>query len=228
MNAPSKTRVRKAGLQAFIFRLKYVVSRRLSHFIAALSLRVSRAPATKLSPMNHRSNFDVVGTWGSMIALIAMFILGAKPGNYAPFLVILVFQACMVGITNNIQNPMIADCADYEHYRSGKFIPGIVGTVFTLVDQVISAFSSTIVGLALAFAGMANGKIPTDTYISDKFYWTMMFCFCIIPIVGHIASIISMKFYPLTKEKMVEIQAELVIRKEKALAEQTQETAVAK
>ncbi|MEG0878913.1 MAG: MFS transporter, partial [Oscillospiraceae bacterium] len=143
----------------------------------------------------------VVGTWGSMICLVAMFVMGAKPGNYWPFLIVFIIQGCMVGITNNILNPMIADCADYEHYRSGKFIPGIVGTVFTLVDQVISAFSSTIVGFALAFAGVAKGAIPTDTYVSDKFYWTIMFCFCIVPILGHIASIVAMKFYPLTTEK---------------------------
>lgn len=37
----------------------------------------------------------------------------------------------------------------------------------------------------------------------------MMFCFCIVPILGHVASIVSMKFYPLTTEKMVEIQEEL-------------------
>ncbi len=167
----------------------------------------------------------VVGTWGSMLCLVAMFVMGAKPDNYIPFLIIFILQSCMVGITNNILNPMIADCADYEHYRSGKFIPGIVGTVFTLVDQVISAFSSTIVGFALAFAGVAKGKIPTETFISDKFYWTIMFCFCIVPIIGHIASIVAMKFYPLTTEKMVEIQAELVSRKEKALADTAQSTA---
>lgn len=151
----------------------------------------------------------LAGTWGSMLCLIATFVLGAKPGNYIPFLVIFVLQASMAGITNNILNPMIADCADYEEYRSGKFVPGCVGTVFTFVDKIISSLATTMVGFALAFAGTAKGQIPVDTYISDRFYWTMMFCFCIVPILGHVASIISMKFYPLTTEKMVEIQEEL-------------------
>lgn len=119
----------------------------------------------------------------------------------------------MTGITNNILNPMIADCADYEEYRSGKFIPGIVGTVFTFVDKIISSFATTIVGFALAFAGVSKGQIPTDTWISEKFYWTMMFCFCIVPILGHVASVISMKFYPLTREKMAEIEKTLEERR---------------
>lgn len=149
----------------------------------------------------------LAGTWGSMIALIVMFIMGAKPESHMLFLIIFVFQACMAGITNNILNPMIADCADYEEYRSGKFIPGIVGTIFTCVDKMISSLATTITGFALAFTGYSKGQIPTDTWMGDKFYWTMMFCFCIVPIIGHICSIVAMKFYPLTKEKMVEIQA---------------------
>ena len=27
--------------------------------------------------------------------------------------------------------PMVADCSDYETYRSGKYIPGIMGTLFS-------------------------------------------------------------------------------------------------
>ena len=31
--------------------------------------------------------------------------------------------------TADMPIPMVADCADYETYRSGKFIPGVMGTV---------------------------------------------------------------------------------------------------
>lgn len=37
--------------------------------------------------------------------------------------------------TADMPIPMVADCADYETYRSGKFIPGIMGTLFSLVDN---------------------------------------------------------------------------------------------
>lgn len=152
-------------------------------------------------------------TWISTVCLIVMFFLGAKPNNYKIFLFIFIIQSCMTGITNNILNPMIADCADYEEYRSGKFVPGIVGTVFTFVDKITSSVATTIVGISLAFAGVGKGQIPTNEYVSEKFYWLMMICFCIIPILGHIATIISMKYYTLTREKMVEIQKELEERK---------------
>ena len=32
-------------------------------------------------------------------------------------------------------SPMVADCSDYETYRSGQYIPGVVGTLFSLVDD---------------------------------------------------------------------------------------------
>ena len=38
-----------------------------------------------------------------------------------------------------LQRLMVADCADYETYRSGKFIPGIMGTLFSLVDKLVSS-----------------------------------------------------------------------------------------
>ena len=34
---------------------------------------------------------------------------------------------------------MVADCTDYETYRSGNYVPGIMGTIFSLVDKVISS-----------------------------------------------------------------------------------------
>ena len=158
----------------------------------------------------------LVGTWASMLCFVGMFLVGAKPETLTIFSALFILQGCMFGITNNIQNPMIADCADYEEYRVGKAMPGVVGTVFTFVDKLISSLSTTIVGFALAFAGVSKGQLPTDTYISDKFYWTVLFCFCIIPILGHVASIVAMKFYPLTKEKMEEVQKELEQRKQAA------------
>lgn len=153
-------------------------------------------------------------TWVSIILLAAMFFIGAKPETTLLFLVVWALQQVMVGAINGMLNPMIADCADYEMYRTGKFVPGIMGTIFTFVDKFISAFGSTFVGIALTLAGVGSQKLPTDTWISDKFYWTIMVIFCVPLILGNLATVIAMKFYPLTEQKMVEIQATLKQRKE--------------
>ena len=63
--------------------------------------------------------------------------------------------------TADMPIPMVADCADYETYRSGKFIPGIMGTLFSLVDKLVSSLSATVVSIAVGFIGY-NG-LPTKT-----------------------------------------------------------------
>ena len=55
---------------------------------------------------------------------------------------------------------MVADCADYESYRSGKFIPGIMGTLFPLVDKLVPALSATVVGIAVTVIGLE--ELPTN------------------------------------------------------------------
>lgn len=41
-------------------------------------------------------------------------------------LVYILLNGCK-SITNNMVVPMIADCSDYERYRSGRFVPGLMG-----------------------------------------------------------------------------------------------------
>lgn len=155
-------------------------------------------------------------TWISIASLVAMFAIGARPETIYVFLFLLFLQQSMSGALNGMINPMIADCADYETYRSGKFLPGIVGTIFTFVDKFVSSFASLFVGLALVAAGVGNAKIPTDQWISNRFYWMVMAAFCVPLILGNLATVIAMKHYTLTREKMAEIQEELRIRKEEA------------
>ena len=82
--------------------------------------------------------------------------------------------------TADMPIPMVADCADYETYRSGKFIPGIMGTLFSLVDKLVSSLSATVVGIAVSVIGLE--KLPTKTtpYTSGM-NWVVIILFCLIP-----------------------------------------------
>ena len=57
--------------------------------------------------------------------------------------------------------PMIADCTDYEVARTGAYAPGIIGTIFSFVDKVVSSLSTTIVGFLLAGIGYTS-TLPHD------------------------------------------------------------------
>lgn len=158
----------------------------------------------------------LLGTWGSMIMLAIMFVIRPDPEMPAAFLGLFLVQKCLASMGNAGVIPMIADCTDYESYRSGRFVPGMMGTMFSFIDKIISSFSAMIQGFALTLAGVGNVIIRPNEPVNDTFNLAIMICFCIIPILGHVATIIAMKWYNLDREKMVEIQAELELRKQQA------------
>ena len=118
-------------------------------------------------------------------------------------------------ISGGIVIPMIADCADYETYLSGRYVPGMMGTLFSFVDKIVSSFATTIIGFAVAYLGYTTSMPQaTDPNIEGMFAVTMAL-FIGMPMLGWIASLIAMKFYPLDEEKMKEIQSKIQEIKEK-------------
>ena len=120
------------------------------------------------------------------------------------------------GLSGNIVIPMTADCADYEVYRTGKYVPGLMGTLFSFVDKIISSLAPMLVSLLYASIGFKD-VLPdvTAEYTNELFYVTL-FCIYGMLIFGNLCNVVAMKFYPLTKEKMEEIQGEIAAIKAKA------------
>ncbi len=134
--------------------------------------------------------------------------------------------------TADMPIPMVADCADYETYRSGKFIPGIMGTLFSLVDKLVSSLSATVVSLALLFINVRD--LPTkETAYVDGMNWVVIALFCIVPMVAWLLTLWAMKGYELDGKRVKTIQAVNAARKqaiadgmslEQAMASITDET----
>lgn len=161
----------------------------------------------------------VKGTWISMILLIinlaiTPFVAHTSIGIMI-VLTIMAVQSGVMGVPSNIVIPMIADCSDYETSRSGRFIPGMMGTLFSFVDKLVSSLSTLIIGIVIALAGYGNSIIEPNTAVNTKFYIGILFCVYGLPILGHVASIIAMKFYELDAAKMVEIRKTIEDKKEK-------------
>ncbi len=116
--------------------------------------------------------------------------------------------------TADMPIPMVADCSDYETYRSGKYIPGIMGTLFSLVDKLVSSLAQTLVAfIFLICAGLSD--LPTDsTPYSGGIKVAVIVMFCVIPMLAWAATLLAMKGYSLTGEKMKTIQAVNAARKE--------------
>lgn len=123
-------------------------------------------------------------------------------------LVYVLLNGCK-SITNNMVVPMIADCSDYEQYRSGKFVPGLMGALFSFVDKVFSALGTAFVGLIMMIMGYNKQFPQINDPLTPQLKWTTLFLYCGTPIIGWIFSLISMRYYSLDKNKMHEVSKRL-------------------
>ena len=114
--------------------------------------------------------------------------------------------------TADMPIPMVADCADYETYRSGKFIPGIMGTLFSLVDKLVSSLSSTVVFAAVAVIGYQGLPTKATPYM-DGMNWVVIALFCIVPMAAWIATLLAMRGYELDGKRIKTINAVNAARK---------------
>ncbi len=181
----------------------------------------------------------LLGTWGGVIGGIVMLflVLGVpifgfrmsmpafsltslstyaglfKPSNWSAyallFIIVYIVWRGLVTVSGNIVIPMTADCADYEVYRSGKYVPGLMGTLFSFVDKMISSLAATFVAIMFAIIGFSETLPTLETAYSASILWVTLACFIGAPMVGWIINLVAMHFYPLSKEKMEEIEGEI-------------------
>ncbi|WP_156299608.1 MFS transporter [Streptobacillus canis] len=160
----------------------------------------------------------ITTAWGAIITYILLFLLFqfGDPTKISAnnlfgfetiaFIVLWCIGRGIVGASGGLTINAIADCADYETYRTGKYVPGMMGTLFSFVDKVISSVSTTIIGLVVAMIGYTNGFPKIGDPNTPQLFYAAMFLFIGMPVLGWIASVISLKYYPLTPEKMEEVQ----------------------
>lgn len=107
----------------------------------------------------------------------------------------------------------IADCADYETYRTRRYVPAMMGTMFSFIDKLVSSLANTIIGLVVFLIGYRNAFPQIGDPYTEPLFYAATFLFLGMPILGWIASLIALKFYPLSREKMEEIQKEIALIK---------------
>ena len=176
----------KHGQKASLLRY---VSVALICYVGVLALLLLWNPD---NPAMHLSFFGEHGLSLNLYTILFIIFFGVGYGAYYA--------------TADMPIPMVADCSDYETYRSGKYIPGIMGTLFSLVDKLVSSLSATVVGISVSLIGLDILPTQYDPY-TPGMNVVVIVLFCIIPMVAWSATLLAMRNYALTGEKMNEIQA---------------------
>lgn len=102
---------------------------------------------------------------------------------------------------------MYQDVADYEFYLTGKYMPGLVVAAITMSGKIVKAVGDLLMAGFLAIMGYtATAPQPGDP-ATPTVFWVTMLMWLGMMLIGWVASIIAMKWYPLSPEKMAEVQA---------------------
>ena len=191
----------------------------------------------------------LVGTWGGIIGSIAitLFLFFFNPKGDASkfslpafrlirpdtwgtlftgwtttaliFVLLVIAWSGVQALSSSIVITMTADCADYEVYRTGKYVPGLMGTLFSFVDKLVSSFAPMVAGVMFSMCGYTDHNPVMGDPVTPGLRGGVVFCAYGMIMIGLVCNLIAMKFYPLTKEKMEEIQDEVAQIKMKAMAE---------
>ncbi|WP_067730595.1 MFS transporter [Oceanobacillus damuensis] len=169
----------------------------------------------------------VMSTWIGIISfsllIVLLFLIDPTTISLSNFgmatLIFIILYAVGRGFGTNsgaIVIPMIADVSDYETYKSGRYVPGMMGTLFSFVDKLISSLAPALIGFAVALIGYRSEFPEIGAALTPSLYGMTIFLAFGVPILGWILSLIAMKFYKLDKKKMEEIQEAIAEVKEEA------------
>lgn len=150
----------------------------------------------------------------SCAALIAFstlfFFLPATSGGYLAMLALQIIISVFTGIVSPLVWSMYADAADYSELKDGTASTGLIFSSASMAQKFGGAFGGSAVMWILAAFGYntAEGAIQTDTAIMG-----LKVLMSWIPALVAALSILVVWFYPLTKQKMAAVQAELAAKR---------------
>ena len=153
-------------------------------------------------------------TYSIIIALtMIIFMIAVDPKQISVaviptvlFIIINALHAATKMATSAVTGAMIPECADYELYLSGNYMPGVIATAYSFVDKLVSSLSATIAALGVSAIGYVTTTPQPGDPSNPKIFAMAMFLWMGMPIIGWVCTLIAMKWYPLTKEKMEEVQ----------------------
>ncbi|MCU0792034.1 MAG: MFS transporter [Opitutaceae bacterium] len=103
---------------------------------------------------------------------------------------------------------MNADVCDEDEIRTGQRREGLYGAVFALEQKIAFAIAAVIGGYLLTHSGYVAHTTPADEVLER-----LRLIYIIFPIAGLACAAIAIAGYPLTRQRMAEIRAELDSRK---------------
>ncbi len=142
----------------------------------------------------------------AVVFTLPMLITGLT-GGYAIAAVMFTYIAVTFTwtINNMLSRAAVLDSANYAQITTGIDGTALVNSTFTFVNKCCQAFSMFFGGAILS----ATGYSATVEQQSPECLKAILLLCTVGPILGYIASVVAMYFYPLTRKGEVEMQEKL-------------------
>lgn len=142
---------------------------------------------------------------GSLFSIIPLAVMWFRPT--APVMVLMSMMAAFGFISRipaNLGWAMLPECVDYAEWKYGARGDGLISSSLTFMNKLGMAFGGAMVSFALAKVGFVPNVAQTDAVNN-----MIVFLRFGMPVLGYVASLISMYFYEITNEKYSQIRSEL-------------------
>lgn len=114
----------------------------------------------------------------------------------------------LLGPVAVLQWAMYTDCADYGEWKFGRRATGLIMAASLFALKLGVALGGAITGWVLSGYGFESGQIQSADTLGG-----ILMLVSVIPAVFGVLGFVVMLFYPLTNEKMREIELDLISRR---------------
>lgn len=111
---------------------------------------------------------------------------------------------------------MTADVSDYETHESGRYVAGMIGTIFSFIDSLAASLGPVIVGWLSAWMGYTTVYPAVGDAMTQELFIGTILAISVIPAVLMVGSLLAMKFYSLDDKKMQDVQVGIANKKREA------------
>lgn len=149
--------------------------------------------------------------FGSLLSILPLAVMWIKPT--APVIILMSMMGAfgfMSRIPSNMGWAMLPECSDYAEWKYGKRGDGLLSSSLTFINKFGMAISGFIASFFLGLVGFVANQDQSEVVLN-----MIVFLRFGMPILGYIASLISMHFYEITSEKYEEIRKDLDKRQNK-------------
>lgn len=149
----------------------------------------------------------IIGIEALAIVLTLPMLITGVMGKYSVAMVMLTYIgiAFTWTINNMLSRAAVLDSANYAHVTTGVNGTALVNSTFTFVNKCCQAFSMFFGGAILSSTGY-NKDLAQQ---SGSTLMAILLLCTVGPILGYIASLVAMYFYPMTRKDEIEMEKKL-------------------